>query len=96
MARRYPLKPIRPRLIRGRGVMAAYPPFKRQGGGSSPSGPTTRLVAQRQSRPLIRVRRGFDSHPSLMGPRCCRLHTWLLTSVDTVRFPHGLLFGPVV
>ena len=29
MVRRYPLKPIRPRLIRGRGVMAAYPPFKR-------------------------------------------------------------------
>jgi hypothetical protein len=39
MVRRYPLKPIRPRLIWGRGVMAAYPPFKRQGVGSTPSGP---------------------------------------------------------
>jgi hypothetical protein len=39
MVRLDPLKPIRPRLIRGRGVMAAYPPFKRQGVGSNPSGP---------------------------------------------------------
>ena len=32
----------------GRGVMAAYPPFKRQGVGSTPSGPTgNRPVAQR-------------------------------------------------
>ena len=39
MVRRYPLKPIRPTLLRGRGVKAAYPPFKRQGVGSSPAGP---------------------------------------------------------
>ena len=41
-----PLKRIRPALQWGRGVTAAYPPFKRQGEGSTPSGPTWRRVAQ--------------------------------------------------
>ena len=51
MVRRYPLKPIRPRPIWGRGVMAAYPrgiqvlaaaylALNQRGEGSSPSGPT--------------------------------------------------------
>ena len=51
MVRRYPLKPKRPRLIRGRGVMAAYPPFKRQGVGSTPSGPTESLARSSTAEP---------------------------------------------
>ena len=34
------LKRIRPLHIRGRGVTAALPPFKREGKGSTPFGPT--------------------------------------------------------
>ena len=41
-----PLKRIRHVARQGRGVTAAYPPFKRQGEGSTPSGPTRPRVAQ--------------------------------------------------
>ena len=40
-----PLKRIRPLDIRGRGVTAALPPFKRNGKGSIPFGPTELALA---------------------------------------------------
>jgi hypothetical protein len=57
--------PLRGFHSRGRGVTAAYRPFKPWGEGSSPSGPiiltTQRLVAQRSSTRLITERRRFNS-----------------------------------
>ena len=38
-------KRIRPLHTRGRGVMAALPPFKREGKGSTPFGPTELALA---------------------------------------------------
>ena len=40
-----PLKRIRPLHIWGRGVTAALPPFKREGKGSNPFGPTALAFA---------------------------------------------------
>ena len=39
------LKHIRPLHIRGRGVTVALPPFKRNGKGSNPFGPTALALA---------------------------------------------------
>ena len=65
-------------IYRGRGVTAAYRPFKPGGGGSNPSGPTRsqwkrRPVVQRENRRLITARWGFDSPRAdspIEGPRC--------------------------
>ena len=45
-----PLKRIRPLHTRGRGVTAALPPFKREGKGSTPFGPTELASAKRLRR----------------------------------------------